>query len=86
MTVLSLLTPNAESGYDNGWFGVVEESLRMQSDEWAGEVMAVGELGQDEAWQLLGWVEMSASRVVQTKSQDTLVTAALDFPLPYAAN
>ena len=42
MTVLSLLTPNAESGYDNGWFGVVEESLRMQSDEWAGEVMAVG--------------------------------------------
>ena len=81
MTVLSLLTPNAESGYDNGWFGVVEESLRMQSDEWAAEVMAVGELGQDEAWQLLGWVEMAASRVVQTKSQDTLVTAAFGLSL-----
>ena len=75
MTVLSLLTPDAGRGYDDDWFGTVEESLRREPGRWVVAARESEGFGAAEAWELLGWAEMAASRVVRSNSRDTLVMA-----------
>jgi hypothetical protein len=83
MSNLTVLGPSSSAPefYDHAWFQHVGRSPQLDPSGWVTEVAAQGALSDDQAWQLLGWVEMAASQSVRSGSRETLVTASFGWAL-----
>lgn len=84
MSILALLDQPLDELSDeaqNVWFDRVSSSFQQNAPDWVRAVSVLDHLDDGRAWQLLGWVEMSADIVARERSGRTLSLAAFAVSL-----